>query len=339
MPEQERALLASPRVRVAVAAAALLVLVAGYLLRPEIDLPPPPAAESLPAPILRQTVAAQEVASLFDTARATALASLRFTARLSAPAATDRWSDWEGPPALDRERYGVVLTERHLLGEAADVAPGVPVQVHLGDNRNTTGRVVRRLPGSALAIVELDTNEALAVPPAAVPADVTEIVMAVAPGPGGPIVAPLFVAGIDGGSTLVTGADPRYRGMGVFAPTGGLVGVLSDSPDGLRVRTTADLLSEQARIAPQPVGVSLARDGDGDTAGESQVVVSAVAPGSRAAAAGLRPRDVLLDVDGTPVVTVAAAASALQAGADRIRVRRNRRVLSLALPPAGTAAR
>ena len=332
----ERAPLHSTQVRTTLAAAAVAVLVAGYALRPQAELPPT-AVEQQPSPILREVVTRRQTIGMFAALQDTARVAVSSTARLVAPPAPlDRWSDWQPAPRRNDERFAVPIDAARLLGDAADLAEGVAVDIRLGNGRTLRGAVQTRFPASRLALIATDTTEPLPVPAAAAtPALAGDVVVAVAPGGEGPITVPLIVTEVERRTMRVTGGADRFIGMAVFAAGGDWVGVLAADADGFRV-LPVDLVftepSAPAAVAP-PIGVSLRAAMRAD---HVDVVVDDVAAQGQAAAAGLRAGDVLVEIDGTPLVDLESAVAALQTGAPvRVRVRRGTRMLTIRIAAAG----
>jgi hypothetical protein len=341
-----RAPLHSIRIRLIIAASALAVLVAGYLLRPQVDLPPP-AVEEQPSPILREVVERREAVNVFAALQQTARAVLPATARLTLPPrAVERWSDWRPQPAANPARYAVPVGERRLLGAAADLSEGSSVQVHVGDGRTVTALVITRFPNARLALLVLDGGDPLPLPnPAPVTVAAGDVVVGVAPGADGIVVVPMVVAEVRRGILDVTSDIDRYLGMPVFTAAGVWVGIVAAGPDGVRVVRADDVLSASSVEGPveRTLGVSLRYAGDGGagTGTARPIVVEDVAPDGVAEAAGLRAADVILTIDGEEPADLEAAAAALAAERTTplaVRVRRGGRTAIVRLPPvAGTA--
>lgn len=337
------ALLASIRVRVWLGGAAVLVLAAGLLLRP--DTPAATAAiEETPAPILQDVVSRREAQTLVRQLQVTAREAAPFAVRVTLPEpAAARWSDWEEAPPVSRERYGVVLAEREVLAHVGDVELETPVSVTLGDGRRFAGRIVERWRERGLGRIAVDAAAPLAVPPAAAAAAPGDAVVATAPGVDGMVIAPLFVAAVGEEAVLVSSAIDRFHGMPVFGGGPALVGVIAMRDDGMAVLPLAAATAAPPGPAPasRRLGLSLGTMPSPDAGGASRVIVTAVAPDGPAADAGVRAGDVLFQVDETDVEALAGAVTALSAGPEaaiRLRVRRGRQLLTLRVTPADAAA-
>jgi hypothetical protein len=332
-------LLASGRVRVWLAAGAALVLVAGVLLRPDTPAATVPIEET-PAPILQEVVGRREALSIVQRLQETGRRSIRFAARVTLPpAGEEEWSDWEPGAAVPRDRFGVVLSERELLAHVGDVPAGTVVTVVLGNGRGFAARVTETWPDRGLGRLAVDSMEPLESPPgiasAVTPGDA---VVGAAPGRRGEVIAPMFVASVDEDAVFVTSAIDRFRGLPVFTESGVLLGVVAATPSGTAVMP----LSSATAPSPEPpgparlLGMSLGLDAPGDE-GARPVVITRVAENGPAAAARLRPGDILLAIDGTDVRRPGDAAAALEAGTDpvvRLRIRRGRQILTVRVTPA-----
>jgi hypothetical protein len=329
-----RAVLSSLRVRAGVAAAAGLVLIFGFLLRPATQLPAT-AIEEAPAPILQEVMNQRDALTIVRRLQDLARQNVRFAARLTVPEfPLERWSDWNPPrTSATRERYAVVVAERRLVGAAADLPEDTRIRVALGDGRQLEGRVGTRYPVRGLAFVDVTTSTPLQVPatsPAIAPGDA--VVGAAPSAEQDLIIAPLFVAGMSGDTILLTSLVEGFDGMPVFSEAG-VVGLIARAESGTRMLSLEAALRPRspADAIPPVFGVSLqvARSGDGDV---NEVAVQDVAPEGAAAKAGLRPGDVLIDIDGVPVRSLEDATGALTAGTDtsrKVRVRRGRRTVVL----------
>jgi hypothetical protein len=336
----------SVRIRVIIAASALAVLLVGYLLRPQIELPPP-AVEEQPSPILREVVERRETVNVFAALQQTARAVLPATARLSLPpAAVDLWSDWRAQPSADPARYAVPVGESRLLGDAADLPEGSSVQVHVGDGRTLSAFVMTRFPDAALALLVLDGAGPLPLPDAA-PATVTagDVVVGVAPGADGIVAVPMVVAEVRRGAVDVTSDVGRYLGIPVFTAAGGSVGIVAGGPDGVRIVRVDDVLSGSTGERPpaRTLGLSLrySTDDGGTGATSRPIVVEDVAPGGVAEDAGFRPSDVILTIDGEEPADLQSAVAALTEGRATplpVRLRRGNRTVIVRLAPVAASA-
>ena len=331
-------LLASHRQRVLAVVVAAATLVGGYLARP----PRPVVAqiEERPAPLLQQVVAQREAQSFYRTLQESAARTVQYTVRVVAAARPpEAWSDWEpaGAPGATT-RHGVIIAPRELLAEGSALQVGDPVTVTIGDGQLVTGRVTALYPQRRLARIQADVADSLPVPPRAVSPRPGDAVVGVAPGNGGPIVAPLFIAATDDEGLATTTPLDRFPGMAIFNDTRELVGVVGQAGGELRI-LPLEHASTEPPPAPPPApnfGISLRVDRTGEEGG--RVVVAALAPGGPAARTGLRPGDRLLTSGGEPIRTIAEAQVALhQATLDRrLRILRERRVLTLRVAPVET---
>jgi S1-C subfamily serine protease len=341
-PEEPRPpLLASPRLRVWLALAAVLFLVGGYLLRPKVELATT-AAENQPAPILRETVVRRSLPDLAEQVRRTSATAMRHGVRVSAePVARDRWSDLQTTDPVDTQRFGVVVADRRILAEGADLPVSTPVRVETGDGRTMQGTVIRQHRRRGLAVIEVNGGDPMVPPPLAEGVQIADLVVAVGRGTDGAVAAALFVAGVQDGGVLVTGTHALFRGMPVFSPLGGLVGVLADGAGGLVVLAPQQILDEANRSSgPEVVlGLSLTLAAPATPSAGPVVQVAELQPGGRAAAGGLRSGDILVDVSGRPAVSIEDVVAAMQSpSVVPVRIRRGRRLLSVRLPAVEPAA-
>lgn len=326
----------SIRLRIIVAASAVAVLVVGYALRPEAQLPPP-ALEEQPSPILREAVERREAASIYvalqQVARTVAPAAARLLP-LAAP--LERWSDIE-PDLNARVRYGVAVAAATLVADAADLPVGSGVSARLGNGRTVMGLVTTHYPRAGLALVAVGDTEPLPVPAeSAAAAAAGELVVAVAPGENGLLVLPVAVAEVRRGGLSLSSAFERYRGVPVFNAQSEWLGIIADGDDGMRVVRPGDLAAEEAESpAPPALGVSLRLEAS--EAGPRPVIVDEVAAGGRAAAAGLQAGDVIASINGEAPAGLEAAVAALRGDGVTpvsVAVRRGRRVLTVRLDAA-----
>jgi hypothetical protein len=325
--------------RVLAVVVATAILVAGYLARP--PRPVVTQIDERPAPLLQQVVAQREAQSFYHTLQESAARSVQYTVRVVAAARPPEvWSDWE--PASSRPaitRHGVVIGPRELLAEGSSLQVGDPVTVTIGDGQLVTGRITTLYPERRLARVSADVVGSLPVPPRAVSPRPGDAVVGVAPGNGGPIVAPLFIAAADDEGLATTTPLDRFPGMAIFNDARELVGVVGQAGGEFRILPLEHATTEPPP-APRPAphfGISLRVDRTGEEGG--RVVVAALAPEGPAARSGLRPGDRLLASGGEPIRTIAEAHAALhQAAVDRrMRILRGRRVLTLRVAPVETA--
>lgn len=329
------------RLRAIIAAAAVAVLVIGYALRPQAELPPP-AIEQEPSPILREVVERREAVSIYAALQQTARNVASVSARVvPAPMPPERWSDFQpDPPA--RVRFGVVTGPTTLVADAADLPDGAIVEATLGTGSMVSGVVATRYPAAGLATVTLLAAEPVPVPSASLsPPQPGEPVVAVGPGEDGLLILPLVVAEVRRTGPLLSGAQERHLGLPVFNTRNEWLGVIANGEDGLRVVQPADLTIEpEAPPAPPPLGLSL-RLGPAET-GPRPIVVEAVAPDGLAAAAGLQADDVIVSIDGVEPIDLDAAVQAVQATAEApvsVTVRRGRRTQTIRIGGETAAAR
>lgn len=321
------------RLRAIIATAAVAVLVIGYALRPQAELPPP-AIEQEPSPILREVVERREAVSIYAALQQTARNVAAVSARV-VPAATppERWSDWQpDPPA--RVRFGVVTGPVTLVADAADLPDGAVVEATLGTGGVVSGVVAARYPAAGLAMVTLLAAEPVPVPSVSTaPPQAGEPVVAVAPGEDGLLILPLVISEVRRSGLLLSGALERHRGLPVFNTRNEWLGVIADGEDGPRVVDPTNLPVEPEEPAgPEPLGLSL-RLGMAD-AGPRPIVVEAVAPDGRAAAAGLQPDDVVVSIDGVELLELETAVEALRGAGEApvsLTVRRDRRTVTIRL--------
>jgi S1-C subfamily serine protease len=333
-------LLADHRQRLIAVAIATAVLLGGYLARPE--RPAVAQLEERPAPLLQQVVEQRESQSFYRALQDSAASVVQHTVRVVAAARPPAsWSDWE-PASVDvaTTRHGIVIGARELLAEGSGLQAGDPVTVTAGDGQLVTGRVEAVYRERRLARIGVDVDRALPVPRVAARPRPGDAVVGVAPGIGGPIVAPLFIAAADEDGLTTTTPLDRFPGMGIFTEARELVGIVGYAGGQPRVLPIEAATTEPPPPpAPPPsFGVSLrvehaAEDGD-------RVVVAALAPGGVAARMGLRPGDRLLTSAGEPIRSIAEARAVLQQAARerRLRIARGPRVLTLRVPPLETAA-
>jgi S1-C subfamily serine protease len=319
------------------ATSAVAVLVSGYVLRPQTELPA--ASSEEPAPILREVVTRRQTTGLFtalqDTARAAVGATARLTVMYPPP---DRWSDWQPLQPRDPRRFAVPIDATRLLGDGADLEEGTQVEIRLGNGRTLQGRIGARYPASRLAVIETATGDPLPVPTARGTAVVAgDLVVGVAPGEEAPVTVPLVVAETSRGAMDVTEASDRFLGIAVFSADGSWLGVLAAGSAGMRILPADAIMNEppEADSVEEPLGVSLRAEQT--RSGDTRIVVDAVASDGRAATAGLRAGDILLAVDDTAATALDAAVAALQGGpgrTHRLRVRRGTRTVVVRIPPA-----
>lgn len=312
------------------------MLVVGYALRPEAQLPPP-AVEEQPSPILREVVERREAASIYVALQEVARTVAAAAARLSPIAGPlERWSDIE-PDLNARIRYGVAVDAASLVADAADLPVGSAVEARLGNGRTVMGLVTTRYPRAGLALVAVGDTQPLPVPAAsAAAASAGELVVAVAPGENGLLVVPLAVAEVRRDGLSLSSAFERYRGIPVFNARSEWLGIIADGADGMRVVRPGDLAAEEAESPALPrLGVSLRLEAA--EAGPRPVIVDDVVTGGRAAAAGLQAGDVIASIDGEAPADLEAAVAALRGdGATPVSVgvRRGRRLVTVRLDTA-----
>jgi S1-C subfamily serine protease len=369
-----RAPLHSIRLRIIIAASAVAILLVGYALRPQAELPAP-AVEEQPSPILRDVVERREAASVYVTLQQTARTVAHLTARVTPTAAArERWSDWK-PDPLERRRHGGVVDGRTLLADAADLPVGSMVAAQLGNGRVVHGVVSAIYPRAGLALITVEAADALPVPTAAtVVPTAGELGVAVAPGEEGLLTVPVVIVEVRRSGLYLSGAMEAYRGVPVFNARGEWLGAIADGDGGMRVVRPRDLAGESANPpAPPPLGLSLELGpaefaapspaeagrgrrgaprepagagpqsaGRGGTDNAGPVVVTDLAPDGRAAMAGFQSGDVILEIDGAEPADLETVVAALRKADDApiaVRVRRGQRTLVLRVEPTATDSR
>ena len=221
-------------------------------------------------------------------------------------------------------RDGMILTNAHVVGTAS------AVRVGLADGRSLDGRVVGRDPTLDVAVVRVPAND---LPAATVGNSDSLQVGQLAIAIGNPlglnrtvttgVVSALNrspTADLSGGSFIQTDAaiSPGNSGGPLVNSSGQVIGInsaelLGQGVQGLGFAIPINLAMEMANqvlatghyVRPF-IGIGYA-DIDSVVARyyglpvKAGVMVAQVQPGSPAAAAGLRPQDIIVDMDGQPV--------------------------------------
>ena len=331
-------LLATHRQRLAAVAISAAILGGGYLARPERSTVA--QIEERPAPLLQQVVAQRESQAFYRTLQDSAVRSAQYTVRVVAAARPpDSWSDWEpSSPDVVTTRFGVIVGARELMAEGSGLQPGDVVTATTGAGQLVTGRVAAILRERRLARIAVEVERPLPAPPPAARPRPGDAVVGVAPGAGGLIVAPLFVAtATDDGLTTTTPLD-RFAGAAIFNDARELVGIVARASGEWRVLPLEHAIVEPPVPAPPPqrFGVSLRVD---PTADGDRILVAALAPDGLATRSGLRAADQLLTRAGEPVRSIPEARAVLQEAAldGTLRIVRGRRALRLRVPPVEAA--
>jgi S1-C subfamily serine protease len=321
--------------RFVIAAAAAAFLIIGFALRPDLA---PPQQES-PGPLLQEVVQQREAESVLRALQDVGAATVQYGAFVvGEPAPLAAWSDWE--PALaapaDPGRYGVVIGEGDIVAYARGLSAAAPVRVSIGDGRELMGRITGPVSAAGLARITVQASAPLVAPPRAITLPLPgESVVAAAPTPDGRLIAPLFVAAVSGDTAVTTVPLDPFLGAPVFSAARELVGVVALRGGAARiVFIDAALRADPTPVTPPaPLGVTLEAVSEGDA---SVVMVRALDPDGRAAAAGLRAGDIVEAIDEVVVTGLPQALESLAPGRAEgvdLRIRRARRVMPITVPP------
>lgn len=295
-----------------IAGVSILVLVVGLLLAPRTTTPPRP--EESPNPIL---IDQERTLATMTPAQRVAERVLPFTVTVTPPPPPSRAgtvADWRLLPVPRQPVFGglVISPEGDVVTSAAGLTRSENVQVRLSTGRTVTGRVRVLDPVTGLAIVHLGGLGPFASSPIdeMPPAPGEQLVGAVAAADGNIVISATVVAQ-RGERILVSGIPAGVaRGLPLFDPVGHAIAVVDAAEGGVASAmllnpflTHAERLVKQGRAIPSVSGLALQAIDErlAEVFGRGGALVSDVMPGSPAAAAGVRPGDVLVRVGGTQV--------------------------------------
>jgi hypothetical protein len=237
--------------RVAVGAAAGIVLAVGAWLKPAAPAAPPPA--DTPAPMLQEVVQQREAETIFRRMRATWPQVARFTARVTPVVSPSDMIAFGPPdPASPPVRFGLVADARRIVADAGEIADHAVVRVALGDGQTFDARVTARFPDRSLAVLEAPGTVTLESPPRATSISAGMALFAAAQRADGPVIAPLFVAHASSRELLTTNALDAFRGMPVFTLDGQLAGIVAYERGQMRLLTVGAALQPPALVLPAP---------------------------------------------------------------------------------------
>ena len=243
----------------------------------------------------------------------------------------------------DRRGTGFVLSDGRLVTNSHHLRDRT-TEVRFPDGRTAQARVVGVDTDGDLAVLEADTGDAPAATFAGVPAGLGDEVRALSRAGDGPRVTYGRVSAVDQtfrgprGRT-VTGAIehtaplPRGSTGGPLVDASGAVVAITTLrlPDGFSLARPADdelqarleMLASGTSVERRTIGVSVATSDVANRLRASVglperdgLLVRGVHPGSPADSAGLRAGDLIVAVDGSPVATPDALASAIESGAE-----------------------
>lgn len=322
--------------RIVIALAAAGFLVVGYLLRPEQPASSP--QQEPPAPLLQEVVQQREASSVLRALQEVGAATFQYGVFITGePIPPETWSDWqpELAPRAESPRYGVVTGAGEVIANVNGLSADAPVQVMVGDGRHLTGRIAEPGPGG-LARIAVTPSEPLVPPSRAASLPLAgEAVVAAAPAPGGRLIAPLFVASILDGAIVTTTDLAPFVGAPVFSAARELIGIVAAGEGGARVVPFDVVLAPSPQAAPTTprLGLTLA-EMQAPEGGAPSVVVRALDPEGRAAAAGARTDDIIEAIGDAPVASLPQALELLSARGDEValRIRRGRRAVTVTIP-------
>lgn len=339
----EPKLLGSTRLKIRLALASSLVLVAGALLAPRAVPRALTAPEERAAPLLEAEVQRRGQAQLFrgvqDIGPRVVAHSVAIP-RLEEPRPSVVL-DFVPPTANSSTPagFGLVVSSRDVLTHASALEGRSTVQIQASDGIFAEARATAYDPATGLVLLAISGPSALTPAPAAGERPKPgALAAAVAHWAGSELVTPLFVTGVDSDAyTTSVGAVPVLAGTPIYNLDGEVLAVAAgparngaafpvmDALVRLRERAAAGKgRPASLGVALQPLVGALAR-----AFGETGALVSDVIRDGPADRAGVQPGDVLLAVGQTGVESVETAQQVigtLEAGAQAsVRVRRGAR--------------
>jgi S1-C subfamily serine protease len=312
-------LLASPRLKLQIAALCAVVLTVGALLAPRSASPPMVApSQEHAAPLLGEQVQSREASRPFGGIQDVA-ARLRGSSVtvVETSAAAPTVSDFSTPPAMvTAAGFGVHITATQILTHAEALEGRTTVRLVLPGGLSGDAEVVAFDPPTGLTLLQGSWSGARVATLAGTAPEPGALAIAAAWADGRDIAVPLFVTSAAEGRFSSSAVDALILpGMPIYTLDGELFAVAAGrdpSPELIAVRDVASRLLVQAasgaRIGSFGVTLQTLTAGLASAFGDRGVLIADVLDGGPADAAGLRPGDVLLAIGDRELIDADAAA-------------------------------
>lgn len=297
-------LLGTGRIKAKIGAAALALLVVGFLLAPPPEQTTISTPPDRPAPLLEEQVQRRQNLQPFAGVQEVA-------ARMEGLAAAVLGAD--GVP----HGFAVALSPTHLMTHIDALGGAEPVLLWSVDGRTSEATVVTFEPDTGLLLLETSGADRTPIP--AAPGEAVAGAMVVAAGRLGDrsLAIPAFVTE-SGDETYGLGpVGPVLPGMPVYTLDGGLLAIAVPQPDGVRGVPIAPafnrLMKRATEAQPAALGFSVApiEEPVRGVPANRGVLVTTVVAGGPADAAGLQVGDAIVAFDDTPVESLEAATQAM----------------------------